>query len=84
MSNMRTYLKREFIVQCLKKGMKIYTDNGFGGAPYKPLFYELWDGDKNLGNIHHATIKKLISDNIINSNKNESGTGKYSLKPSAE
>lgn len=77
----RRYLNYEDVVNWLSNcNYKIYTDRGFGGAPYTPLFFELWDNDIKVGNIHHSTIKKLIRFQVINSKENESGSGKYSLK----
>lgn len=76
----RTYIKRDEVVRQLNSGADIFTDRGFGGAPYTPLFFKLYNGGDCLGEIHHATIKKLIDDEIINSRENESGTGKYKLR----
>lgn len=75
----RKYIKFNDAVKMLNEGWEIFTDRGFGGAPYNPLFFYLHKGDEQL-EVHHSTIKKLISEKIINSKDNESGTGKYKLR----
>lgn len=78
---MRKYLKFEDIIAGLKKGYEIFTDRGAGGAPYTPLFFELWNCDKKIGDIHRQTIKKLISNKIISGNKSQFDKYKYQKNP---
>ncbi len=63
---MRTYVKYDTVICLLKQGWEIYTDRGFGGTPYTPLFFHLEKGKNQKKNVHHATIKKLIKNKIIN------------------
>lgn len=72
----RSYIKFDDVVTLLKSGHEIFTDRGFGGAPYNPLFYRLYKGDSVIGELHPSTIKKLIKDNIIYGTNSKS---KYSL-----
>lgn len=76
----RDYLKYDKVIEMLNDGWVIYTDNGFGGAPYTPLFFRLWDAKTekiNGGEIHRQTINKLIRNKIIHGTDRKHG--KYSL-----
>lgn len=73
----REYLKYDKIVRLLNSGYEIFTDRGFGGAPYTPLFFGLYDlKGKKKGNIHHMTMKSLINNKVIT---DKYGEKKYSL-----
>lgn len=76
----RRYVKYEKAIEMLQNGWEIFTDNGFGGAPYTPLFFRLWKGKVCGGEIHPKTLSKLIREKVINSSDNESGSGKYAIR----
>ena len=73
----RSFVKFETAIKMLNDGWEIFTDRGFGGAPYNPLFFKLYKGDELGGEVHHSTIAKLIKEEIIH---DTSSTNKYKLK----
>jgi hypothetical protein len=56
--------KQKEVVKWLRANGIIYTSRG--SAPYRPLFFELWDNDTMVRSIAHPTMKGLISKGIIN------------------